>query len=436
MIIPKKMTALLRKGRVHWALSMATAMGLLLITASAFADDPVTMAPPIGNASAAQPLDGAPGNASADSVFNWTEIPQNEQVPIRRATFDQGGYQLYDTVGETIVVPFTNENLYVMKFGQSKNGKMYFINTGDYPLLYVPKNGYLENATVSGARWYPFSQDFHPEQPVFLGIAPSWPTFIDMGWYPGMSYWGGYWCNTSFIAGGIFLPTIGLFFEIGGHPYYGWPAYRSYCFYHPAPYRITYYRPDFYRWANRPYWEHRPFVGAGGTHWADRSLGGDRYFGRDRYFGGDISHNNRLTEPTGRRFLGADSHSVYAHRSFSDDRALRGTEHTFVGAQPSFGGGQAFTGSRTLDEGHAVLGGSGRTFEGVHPSFNSGARTFGGNQRVFNSDRGFSGGRTFESARPAFSGRSFSNGPSSGGGRSFGGGSFGDGRSFGGGGRR
>ena len=90
-------------------------------------------------------------------------------MPLTRAVFDQNGYQLFDTVGETILVPFTNNNLYVMKFAPSPDGTLYLVNQGDVPVLYVPAGGYLENAAVAGARWYPFPDEFRPAQPVFLG---------------------------------------------------------------------------------------------------------------------------------------------------------------------------------------------------------------------------------------------------------------------------
>jgi hypothetical protein len=52
------------------------------------------MAPPIDSAY------GAPAPAG-DSVFEWNEVPEDQQVPIERAVFDRAGYQLYDSVGET-----------------------------------------------------------------------------------------------------------------------------------------------------------------------------------------------------------------------------------------------------------------------------------------------------------------------------------------------
>ena len=106
-----------------------------------------------------------------------------------------------------------------MKFGLSDDGSTYFINDGTAPTLYLPHDGYLENATVTGAKWYPFPQDYHPAEPVYLGIAPSWPAYVDMGWYPDMAFYGGYYCRQPYISGAVVFPTFGLFVNIRGDPY-------------------------------------------------------------------------------------------------------------------------------------------------------------------------------------------------------------------------
>lgn len=319
MKMPLTIPILRRDGlKASWlrrAAGTAVAAGFLAGTLGGHADSPVTMAPPMGAPDATATAD-ASANVSQDSVFNWAEVPQNQQVTLTRAVFDQGGYQLYDTVGETIVIPFTNHDLYVMKFARSSNGHMYFVNTGSAPILYVPKNGYLENATVPGARWYPFSQDFHPANPVYLGIAPSWSAFVGMGWYSGMTCWGGYWGNAPFIGGGLFLATPGLLFVIGGHSYHGWDPYFAYSHDHPAPYRIAYFHRDVYRWAGRSYGGDRVFAGTGrqfaarnghpfrgagrsfgGGRWAHHTFGGGGHdfggFGGGHGFGGGGGHWGR-----------------------------------------------------------------------------------------------------------------------------------------------
>jgi hypothetical protein len=384
------------------------ALGLLFLTSAAFADDPLSMAPPISSAET-QSADGATVNASPDTVFNWAEVPQNQQVPIKRAVFDQGGYQLYDSQGETIVVPFTNQNLYVMKFGRSDNGSFYFVNEGSAPVLYVPDNGYLENATVPGAHWYPFSGEFHSSHPVFVGIAPSWHEYVEMGWYPGMYCRGGYWGETSFIGGGIFLPTVGLFFVIGGHHYYGWNHYHDYYFDHPAPYRTEYFHRDVYRWADRHHEDGRYFAGA------DHRAGGYHSFGNGRIFGG--GHE-----------AGGD-HSYYTHRSFggvarSNDsgHAVTGG-HVFRGSGPvSADGGHSFGGGRTYSSDSRRTYGDSHVFGGIRPSDNSHSvdspRTFGGGRDT----RSFHGGDTRSESGSA--GRTFGGGARSSnqGGRSNGGG--------------
>ncbi|MDR3711041.1 MAG: NPCBM/NEW2 domain-containing protein [Capsulimonadaceae bacterium] len=164
-----------------------------------------------------------------NNVFNWTDIPQNQSVSIVRASFDAGGYQIYDTQGETILVPFTDQNLYVMKFGLSYDGTMSFVNRdGATPILYLPPDGYLENATVSDGRWYPFSPGFHPSVPVYLGVAPNWDAYNEMGWYHGMFYRGGYWSHRAYSNGVALMATPGLVVEIGGARYEGWSGYHEY----------------------------------------------------------------------------------------------------------------------------------------------------------------------------------------------------------------
>ena len=150
------------------AVSAVTA-GLPPLITAARADPPTAMAPPIPM-SAPQSV-GV--NAGADSVFGWQEVPANQQVPLTRAAFDQGGYQLYDTAGETIIVPFTGQNLYVMKFARSTTGTMYFLNDGSHPVLYVPRHAYLENATVAGARWLSLRQRLPPGPAGLPGDRPE-----------------------------------------------------------------------------------------------------------------------------------------------------------------------------------------------------------------------------------------------------------------------
>lgn len=394
--------------------------GLTLAAGAALADDPTTMAPPIDGMSAPLSAGNAGVNASADSVFNWQEIPANQQVPLARATFDQGGYQLYDTVGETIVVPFTNQNLYVMKFAESPNGNLYFENEGGFPVLYVPKGGFLDNATVAGARWYPLGENFHPSEPVFLGIAPSYTDFVDLGWYPNTCFYGGYYGHTSFIEGGLFLPTIGLFFEIGGHPYYGWNSYHDYYREHPGFYHTGYYNRDFYHFAGNHYREYAPARHFGGFGGGDsRGFGGGRGgFNESR---GGFSGRSGFGGGNGRTFRGAGnsgqggrgytvSRSGYPVNTGGGGRSYgeSGGGRTFRGASNS-GGGQSYGGGRSYSGGQSYGGGSS----------SSGGRSSGGN--FGGNSNGASSGRSYGGGSGGYSGRSSGGSQSYGGGHSSGG---------------
>ncbi|MGI4788927.1 MAG: hypothetical protein ACRYFS_08750 [Janthinobacterium lividum] len=344
------------------ALRLAVAAGTLLTATAALADDPTSMAPPVQI--------NAPSGVTADSVFNWQEVPAKQQVPLTRATFDQGGYQLYDTAGETIIVPFANQNLYVMKFARSDNGTLYFVNSGKTPLLYVPQDGYLENATVAGAHWYPFGQNFHPSEPVYIGIAPDWSSFVGMGWYPDMDCYGGYYGQTSFLAGGIFLPSAGFFFEIGGSPCYGWDGYHRYFEGHPGFYHTAIYRHSFYRAAGRPRASFQQFGGAGHSYYAHRAFAGSPNFssrqGTNRYqitighqsIGSGQNFSNRQNPGGQHIFQGGGGSHVFQGSSNRGSSASGQNNHSF-GSRSGSGGNHSFQGGgRSAGGGHQ--GGGGR----------------------------------------------------------------------------
>ena len=224
------------------AFALPSLAAALLLTGCGHNNQPVMMAPPATPVTISQPnmppgqYQGQSADASQNGssvqngAYNWTEVPVNQQVQITRAVFDQGGYQLYSPQG-TIVIPFTNQNMYVMKFGQSNTGGMYFVNNGQFPTLFIPPGASLGNAAQPGANWYPFPQNYAYSQPVYVGLAPSWSAFTGMGWYPGMNYYGGYWGASPY---SIMGPMIGLHFLIGGSPYYGWNSYHSYYMGHPG----------------------------------------------------------------------------------------------------------------------------------------------------------------------------------------------------------
>ena len=193
---------------------------LAALSAGCFSSNPpTTMAPPL---SAPPPAASAGGG----QTWDWKDVPKDQKIPITRGVFDQGGYQLYARTGETVVVPFENQNMYVLKFGQT-SGESYYITEKDAPTLYLARNGFLENASAQGAKWYPFSKDFAYERPAYIGIAPSWGEYMAMGWYSGMMYHGGYWGYRPWYPGYGYSPMVGLNINIGGRGY-GWNDYNSY----------------------------------------------------------------------------------------------------------------------------------------------------------------------------------------------------------------
>ncbi len=339
---------------------------------------PVTISQPMGQDPNGQYANGqyAHGQNTAaagqNGAYNWTEVPVNQQVQITRAVFDQGGYQLYSPQG-TIVVPFANQNMYVMKFGQSQTGGMYFVNSGQFPTLYVPPGAGLQNAAQPNSNWYPFPQNYAYTNPVYVGIAPSWSAFTGMGWYPGMAYYGGYYGYSPY---SIIGPMVGLHFLIGGSPYYGWNSYHSYYNSHPygyAPMRVV----------NRTVYNQaaRTSFNSGG-------------FGRRTFGSAGSTFGNRSTGSFGRGPSGVGSTP-----------------------RPAFGSG-------------ASGGSFGRSPSGFGGSFGAGRRSFPVSAPPAPSipSGGFG-------SRPSFGGGSFGGGRSFGGG-GFGGGSFSGGRSSFGGGRR
>jgi len=298
---------------------VASSVGVSLLCGSmAYADAPVDAAPPVQADSAA-----TAGQTSVDktTAFNWSEVPKNQDVNIDHATFDKGGYELYDTAGDTILVPFVNHNLYVMKFARSKSDSMHFVNDGKTPILYVPSGGYLENAVVSGARWYPFNDKFEPTDPVYMGIAPSWNEFVFMGWYPNDYCYGGYYCNVGF-GFGDFIACPGFVFIIGGHSCWGWGGFSRYCVGHTPPFRTGYFAHDGF---NHP----GGFGGHSGGSFHNVDGGTHSFSGSSGHFDSDGGHGS-----------GDGGHS------------FSGGSHSFGGGGHSFGGGGHFGGGHSSGGGH------------------------------------------------------------------------------------
>ncbi|MBC8138981.1 MAG: hypothetical protein H8F28_24155 [Fibrella sp.] len=228
--------------------------GLTGIGGIGYAQEPLSLVPSIGvgsTPSVAVPQTedrtrrDAPATATARGA-RWNDFPVSKRVALTRATVDKGGYRLYNTTGATITVPFTNRDIHVMKFAVSPDSTTFFVNDGVAPILYLPQNGWLINSNVSGGRWYPFSPQFQPIQPVFLAIAPNYSEYATVIWYPNTITYGGYYGVTSYIDGGVFQPTSGVTFYIGTQSYNGWSPYRDYVLSIPRPA----YRPRVP--ANRP----------------------------------------------------------------------------------------------------------------------------------------------------------------------------------------
>lgn len=176
----------------------------------------------------------AAAQTPAGAALVWQDINVGERVPISRALFDGSGYWLFTTDGHTIFVPFTDQDLYVLRFARSYDGQMYLENDGDGPILYLPESGRLENAAVPDSYWYPFPADYAYTGPVYIGIAPSWNDYISMSWYPNMCYYGGFWAYHPWYSYSAPFPQIaGTYCVIGNRPYHGWHSYSVYCNEHP-----------------------------------------------------------------------------------------------------------------------------------------------------------------------------------------------------------
>ncbi|MCW3055694.1 MAG: hypothetical protein JWN14_4864 [Chthonomonadales bacterium] len=379
------------------SLAAVSALGISTLIGCSH-QQPVTMAPPMNQNSGysnAQPPVGnmAPQgnmagnmNPAGGNVFQWQDVPANQQVPIARATFDQGGYQIIAQSGETIVVPFVNNNLYAMKFGRSNNGN-YFINENGVPTLYLQPGQGLENAAAQGAMWYPIPQNYAYTQPMYVAVAPSWNDYTNMGWYPGMTYYGG---MSGYTPYGHFGWMPGFYISIGGHRYSDYGGYHTY--YNANPGYIR----------NRVVYNtyNTPRGGSGRTFGSSTGS-----FGSGRFGGSTGSSGTRRT--TGSSTFG--SSAAGSGGSFGTRRTGSG----FGGSTPSTGSGF----------GNRVPSLSGR---------NTGSSFGGGSSNPRTTGSSFGGGSTGSTSTPRSTGSSFG-GSTRTSGSSFGGGS---GRSFGGGSRR
>lgn len=305
------------------------------------------------------------------NVFTWRSVPVGQRVPVERATFDQQGYQITTPDG-VIVIPFANQNLYVLKFARSLRGGTYFENQGSAPALYLANGFGLMNTAAQGAMWYPLPASYQPASPVYVGLAPSWNEYTSMGWYPGMTYYGGLY-SPYYHPGMMFHSwTPGYVVNAGGRPYTNYRSYADY--YHSTPgfARVAsggaiYSQPRAARYASH-----------GGNMFRNNAAGNSGNFGAGR-------------APTGASNAGG----------MSGTRPRR-----------SFGGGSNPAFHNTPRSGGSFGNGNGQSSSsGASSSGNSGGRSSGGGS--FGRGGGYGGGYGGSSS----SGRSSSGSGSSSGGR-------------------
>lgn len=389
-----------------------------------YRDKPVAMAPPVS-----APPPAAPSNGE---VYQWQDVPKGQEIVITRAVFDQGGYQLYASTGETIVVPFANQNMYVMKFGKSQSGGMYFVSDGSTPTLYVPNGAGLENAAAQGAKWYPFPQNYAYTRPVYMGLAPTWSDYVAMSWYPGMLYYGGYYGYRPWMPGLMYSPMVGLNINIGGRPYYGWNSYSTYYRSNPIG-RVG--------WNSRPSYNYNSVGRRTGSSSFGSASGSRGSFGgaSTRTSGGSFgSSSTRTPSGGGARTSGGSFGSSSSTRTpfGGSARTSGGSFGSSSSTRAPFGGGAA--GATTGSGFGASRTGRTGSFGSSAPSsgFGSTRAPFGGGASSSGSTRpsggGFFGGG---SSSTRSSGGFFGSSTRSSGGGFFGGGSSGR-RSGGFGGRR
>lgn len=400
------------RGKSGPVLAAGALAGSLLTGCGSNNPQPVNMAPPVannGDYQANAPLNGqqvggqamAPpvnGGQAGGNVYAWQDVPRGQQVPVRMARFDQGGYQIYAESGETIVVPFVNQNLYAMKFGRTGGGTPFFVNEGDAPVLYLPPGGYLENASAQNARWYPLPNDYVYNRPVYVGLAPTWADYLGMGWYPGMMAYGGLWGYSPYGAGFNWMP--GFYVNIGGRRFNNYVTYRSYYTTNRgyAPMRTVYNYSAARQNSGRgsgafQSGRSRGVSAFGGSSFGSGSVGGRRSsgsFGASGAFGGNRSYG-----------------------SYNGGQSNAGASGYNGGA---FGGRRPAGGAFGAPSGTGYSGGSFGGSAGFGSRPRSGAGSFGGTRGFGGSS---SGGGSFGG------GRAFGGGGSFGGGRSYGGGSFG-----------
>ena len=342
-----------------------------------------------------------------DQAYLWRDLPERERIPIERASFDREGYRLIDDRGQCIVVPFSGNNLYVMRFGRTSGG-MYFANEDGVPTLYVSSNDYLENRQVAGARWYPFPRNYDYVRPVYLGVAPTWNDYCGMGWYPGMVTYGGWYDYRPWSYGITFRPTNGLFISIGNQSWNRWDDFCGYSRYTPYQRVIIVDSPRYYSTTViRTGGYSRDNDWYRGRNDSDR---GDYRGGYSRDGGGNRGGAERY-EPQKDRIVRNGEASRYdgSGRTGSSDRYSRDNGGSSRDTGRYDNSGRAGGSDRT---GGFDRGSSGRTGGGFDRSSDAGrtggfdrARSTSGGDRGRSSDTGRSSGGRSSSSRDRESGR-------------------------------
>ncbi|MBC7806573.1 MAG: hypothetical protein H7145_10520, partial [Akkermansiaceae bacterium] len=223
------------------------------------------------------------------------------------------------------------------------------------------------------AKWYPFSENFHPTTPVFLGIAPSYTEFIDTDWHPDTVLSGGYYGARPLQSGGTFAPSPGLTLFSGGRPYYSWRDYREYGVIHPSPYPFGY--------SNRPIYS--VGFGLGNGQVFHGCVGNPSYYGRPKN-GPAYANGGHASRPSDPRFNG--SHGYRDNPGLRDRYGVRDGNSNTIGSHSFNGSGNSSQGSTARYEGKPNFIGSrdrapGPVFDkptgnpGSRPGFRDGART-------------------------------------------------------------
>jgi hypothetical protein len=362
------------------SIAAVSALGMSVLIGCSH-QQPAMMAPPVsqnpgygasqpgmGNGNMAPPV--AANNAQGAGVYQWQDVPANQQVPIVRATFDQGGYQIFAQSGETIVVPFVNNNLYVMKFGRS-NGANYFVNENGVPTLYLAPGQGLANASAQGAMWYPIPQNYAYSAPMYVALAPSWAEYTNMGWYPGMMYYGGLWGYSPYSH---FSWMPGFYISVGGRRYSDYVGYHSYYTSTPGYVRTS----VVYNYNTTRSASGRTFGSSTGSF--GRSQGSTGSFGTGRTTGtfGSRPSNSAGSFGTGRSGTGFGGGTTGSGGSFGSRPASGGSSFGSRPSGSSFGGGSTGFSSPSRPSGSSFGGGS-RSTGGSFGGGRSGS--FGGSRR-------------------------------------------------------